>query len=94
MLEALAAARAELVLGGHIHQSTAVERHTFDAGDDSCTSLVLSTAPGIGRPRPHRLGEASGLHVIRWTPDEIEIETRIWREGIFAPTATLRAPRH
>ena len=43
-------------------------------------SLVLSTAPGFGRPRPDRLGEANGLHVVRWTADEIEIETRIWRE--------------
>ena len=42
-------------------------------------SLVLATAPGFGRPRPHRLGEANGLHVVRWTADEIEIETRIWR---------------
>jgi 3',5'-cyclic AMP phosphodiesterase CpdA len=93
-LHALAAAGAELVVGGHIHQSTAVERHAFEATDDSRTTLVLSTAPGFGRPRPRRLGEANGLHVIRWTGDEIEVETRIWRAGIFAPTATTRAPRH
>ena len=93
-MQALAAAGAELVVGGHIHQSTAVERHAFDAGDEGRTALVLSTAPGFGRPRPHRLGEANGLHVIRWTSDEIEVETRIWRRGVFAPTATMRAPRH
>ncbi len=93
-LHALAAARTELVLGGHIHQSTAVERHAFDASDDSRASLVLSTAPGFGRPRPHRLGEANGLHVIRWTPDEIEVETRIWRAGVFGRTATTRTPRY
>jgi 3',5'-cyclic AMP phosphodiesterase CpdA len=93
-LHALAAAGAELVLGGHIHQSTAVERHSFDAGDEGRKTLVLSTAPGFGRPRPHRLGEANGLHVIRWTADEIEVETRIWRAGAFAPTATVRAPRY
>ena len=63
-LRALAAAGAELVLGGHIHQSTAVERHAFEAlDDDTQGSLLLSTAPGFGRPRPHRLGEANGVHV-------------------------------
>lgn len=93
-LRAFAGAGAELVLGGHIHQSTAVERHAFEAlEDDARGSLVLSTAPGFGRPRPHRLGEANGLHVIRWTSEEIEIETRIWRGGAFEPTAVVRAPR-
>ena len=95
VLRALAAAGAELVLGGHIHQSTAVERHSFEALTDDApgASLVLSTAPGFGRPRPHRLGEANGLHVIRWTADELEIETRIWRHGRFEPTGVTRVPR-
>ena len=94
-LRALGAAGAELVLGGHIHQSTAVERHAFEAlEDDALGSLVLSTAPGFGRPRPHRLGEANGLHVVRWTAGEVEIETRIWRRGAFEPTGVFRAPRH
>ena len=95
VLRSLAAAGAELVLGGHIHQSTAVERHAFEAlDDDAGRSLVLATAPGFGRPRPGRLGEANGLHVVRWTADEIEIETRIWRSGRFEPVCTKRAPRH
>ena len=82
------------MLGGHIHQSTAVERHSFEALDDGARrSLVLSTAPGFGRPRPHRLGEANGLHVVRWSADAIEIETRVWRNGGFEPTGTVRAPR-
>ena len=93
-LKALAAAGAELVLGGHIHQSTAVERHAFEAlADDARSSLVLATAPGFGRPRPRRPGEANGLHVVRWSETEILIETRIWRGGVFAPTGVFRAPR-
>ncbi|MSO95086.1 MAG: metallophosphoesterase [Thermoleophilia bacterium] len=79
VLGSLAAAGTELILGGHIHQSTAVGRHQFEAldtGDHS--SLVLSTAPGFGRPRPHRRGEAHGLHVVRWTHEDILIESRIW----------------
>jgi 3',5'-cyclic AMP phosphodiesterase CpdA len=94
-LRTLAAAGAELVLGGHIHQSTAVERHSFEALPDDAPgqTLVLSTAPGFGRPRPHRLGEANGLNVVRWNASELEIETRIWRLGGFEPTGTLRARR-
>jgi 3',5'-cyclic AMP phosphodiesterase CpdA len=95
VLRALAAAGAELVLGGHIHQSTAVERHSFEALPDDAPggSLVLSTAPGFGRPRPHRPGEANGLHVVRWSAGEIEIETRIWRNGGFDATGAVRVPR-
>jgi 3',5'-cyclic AMP phosphodiesterase CpdA len=94
-LHALAAAGAELVLGGHIHQSTAVERRAFEAlDDDSRSSMVLSTAPGFGRPRPHRLGEAHGLHVVHWTVDELEIESRVWRGGSFEPVATIRVARY
>ena len=95
VLGALAAAGAELVLGGHIHQSTAVERHSFEAlpGDAPVGSLVLSTAPGFGRPRPQRLGEANGLHVVRWDARDLEIECRIWRDGRFEPTSVMRAPR-
>ncbi len=95
VLRSLAAAGTELVLGGHIHQGTAVERHAFQAlGDDARRSLVLATAPGFGRPRPDRLGEANGLHLVRWTADEMEIETRIWRGGRFEPVCAKRAPRH
>lgn len=95
VLQALADAGVELVLGGHIHQSTAIERHSFEAVEESArSSLLLATAPGFGRPRPHRIGEANGLHVVRWTTDEIEIETRIWQDGRFEPTAVVRAPRH
>jgi 3',5'-cyclic AMP phosphodiesterase CpdA len=93
-LRTLAAARAELVLGGHIHQSTAVERHSFEAlpgGMDG--TLVLATAPGFGRPRPNRLGEANGLNVVRWTDDALEVETRIWDGRSLERTALTRVLR-
>ena len=93
-LRSFAAAGAELVLGGHIHQSTAVERHSFEAtsGGDR-RPLVLATAPGFGRPRPERLGEANGLHVVRWTSEALEVETRIWRSGRFEPTGVFATSR-
>lgn len=91
-LRAFAAAGAELVIGGHIHQSTTAERHEFDASDHS-GSLVLATAPGLGRPRPHRLGEAQGLHVYMWDEERLSVVTRIWSDGRFVPTAERAFPR-
>lgn len=94
VLTALAAAGAELVVGGHIHQSSAVERHEFEAVDlVRPSSLVLATAPGYGRPRPHRAGEAQGLHVYRATTQELTVETRIWTGTAFAATGWRRFPR-
>ncbi|MEI7759567.1 MAG: metallophosphoesterase [Thermoleophilia bacterium] len=94
VLRSLAAAGAELILGGHIHQSTAVGRHQFEALDaDGRSSVMLSTAPGFGRPRPHRPGEAQGLHVVRWTPDDILIESRIWDSARFLPCGEYHAHR-
>ena len=47
----LAAAGTELVLGGHIHQGTAVERHAFQALDDDDRG-----ARWCSRPRPASAG--------------------------------------
>ena len=93
-LRSLAGAGAELVVGGHIHQSTAVDRRAFEALDGSDgRSLVLATAPGFGRPRPHRLGEANGLHVVRWSDSELLIEARIWDGRAFTSASVFRAAR-
>ncbi len=93
VLRSLVDAGAELVLGGHIHQSTAVGRRAFEALDAGDRSLVLSTAPGFGRPRPHRLGEANGLHVVRWSRTELVIESRIWRGREFELVGSFRVLR-
>jgi 3',5'-cyclic AMP phosphodiesterase CpdA len=91
-LRAFAAAGAELVLGGHIHQSTTVERHELEATSGT-GSLVLATAPGLGRPRPHRLGEAQGVHVYEWDDERLVVVTRIWDGAQFRPTARRAFPR-
>lgn len=91
-LGAFVAAGAELVLGGHIHQSTTVERHEIEA-TSSAGSLVLATAPGLGRPRPHRLGEAQGAHVYEWDDERLVVVTRIWDGSRFRPTARRAFPR-
>lgn len=84
-LNVLAAAGAELVVSGHIHQSSVVERHEFET--DCEAALVLATAPGFERPRPHRRGEAQGLHVYYWDGVELTVETRIWDGAAWAPSA-------
>lgn len=91
-LRAFAAAGVELVVGGHIHQSTTAERHEFEAISGT-GSLVLATAPGLGRPRPHRLGEAQGVHVYEWDAERLSVVTRIWDGGGFRPTARRSFPR-
>jgi 3',5'-cyclic AMP phosphodiesterase CpdA len=93
-LSGLSAAGAELVLGGHIHQSTALSRRAFEVLEGANDrSLVLATAPGFGRPRPHRLGEANGLHVIRWTGTEILVEAWTWASASFERVSEYRARR-
>jgi 3',5'-cyclic AMP phosphodiesterase CpdA len=88
-LAAFAGAGAELVVGGHIHQASAAERREFAvAARADAAPLVLATAPGLGRPRPRRTGEAQGLHVYRWDATRLEVETRIWDGVTFAVTAT------
>ncbi len=93
-LARLADAGAELVVGGHIHQSSTVERHEFAVLDGAVrSSLVLATAPGYGRPRPRRAGEAQGLHVYRWDEMRLTVETRVWDGARFARTAERSFPR-
>ncbi len=91
-LRTFATAGAELVIGGHIHQSTTVEHHEIEATSGP-GSLVLATAPGLGRPRPHRLGEAQGVHVYEWDDERLAIVTRIWDGSRFSPTARRLFPR-
>ena len=51
VLEALAAAGAELVVGGHVHQAGIAERREFEALEDGRRSaVVLATAPASADP--------------------------------------------
>jgi 3',5'-cyclic AMP phosphodiesterase CpdA len=92
VLEQLAAAGAELVLSGHVHQAGAAERREFEvlAGE---RSIVVVTAPGLTRPRPHRLGEAQGAHVISADKTSITVETQVLDGEAFAPVAERRFSR-
>lgn len=94
VLASLVDAGAELILAGHIHQGTVSERREFElstpGGERGAT---VSIAPGLGQPRPHRRGEARGLHVYEVSPASIAVETYIWRVDGWALTAERRFPR-
>jgi 3',5'-cyclic AMP phosphodiesterase CpdA len=93
VLERLAAAGAELVIGGHTHQTAICERRDFEVLDDGARSCVLATAPGLGRPRSGRRYEVRGVLVHRADAGSISIETNAWRDGEWVPTATRTFPR-
>ena len=94
VLAGLVDAGAELILAGHIHQSTIAERREFELSTpEGERAVVVSIAPGFGQPRPHRRGEARGLHVYEVEADGLRTLTYIWREDGWALTAARRFPR-
>ncbi len=92
VLGRLAAAGAELVLSGHVHQAGIAHRREFAvlAGE---RPIVVVTAPGLTRPRPRRLGEAQGLHVISVDRDAFTIETHAFEDGAFVAVGERRFGR-
>jgi 3',5'-cyclic AMP phosphodiesterase CpdA len=93
VLASLVDAGADLILGGHIHQATVSERHEFEVLDGEARGVVVSIAPGLGRPRPHRRGEACGCVVYRADGESITVETSIWHGGTWTRTAVRIFPR-
>ena len=84
-LQRLASTGAELVLSGHVHQSSVAERREFEAVEhDGLPTLVLSTAPGFGRPRPQRRGEAVGFNTYEFDGESITVVTWSWSGHTFA----------
>jgi hypothetical protein len=94
VLAGLVEAGADLILAGHIHQSTIAERREFEiATPRGEHAVVVSIAPGFGQPRPNRRGEARGLHLYEIRETMLRILTYIWREDGWALTAVRRFPR-
>jgi 3',5'-cyclic AMP phosphodiesterase CpdA len=94
VLAGLVEAGADLVLAGHIHQSTVAERREFELSTPGGErSVVVSIAPGFGQPRPNRRGEARGLHVYQIGDKALQILTYIWREDGWGLTALRTFPR-
>ncbi len=84
---------AELIVGGHIHQATVSERHEFEVVTGEAQGVVVSIAPGLGQPRPHRRGEARGCIVYSADERTLAVDTYIWREDDWGLTATRRFAR-
>jgi 3',5'-cyclic AMP phosphodiesterase CpdA len=93
VLERLVAAGAELLVGGHVHQGAVAERHEFEVTNEETPGAVVTTAPGLGQPRPHRHGEARGCLAYRVDAATIVVDTYIWRGGDWGLTATRTFPR-
>jgi len=87
VLASLVDAGAELIVAGHIHQSTVAERREFEIATGDERAVTVSIAPGLGQPRPHRRGEARGLHVYEFDESHLRIHTYTWRNGGWALTA-------
>jgi 3',5'-cyclic AMP phosphodiesterase CpdA len=84
VLRAFAEAGAELVLSGHVHQTSVAERREFESVDaDTRRFLVLATVPGIGRPRPYRRGEARGVNVYEVGASMLDVTTYAWGGNDF-----------
>ncbi len=69
------------------------ERHEFEVVDGDVRAAVVSIAPGLGQPRPNRLGEARGLHVYEAGERTLAVHTYIWRGGDWGLTAERTFPR-
>jgi 3',5'-cyclic AMP phosphodiesterase CpdA len=94
VLAGLVDAGADLILAGHIHQSTIAERREFEISTPGGErAVVVSIAPGFGQPRPNRRGEARGLHVYDVAESGLRALTYIWRDDGWALTAVRRFPR-
>ena len=94
VLAGLVDAGADLILAGHIHQSTIAERREFEISTPGGEhAVVVSIAPGFGQPRPNRRGEARGLHVYDVADEALRALTYIWRDDGWGLTAVRTFPR-
>jgi 3',5'-cyclic AMP phosphodiesterase CpdA len=93
VLERLVELGAELIVGGHVHQGTVAERHEFEVVSDGARGVVVTTAPGLGRPRPRRRGEARGFLVYHADERELGVETYVSLAGEWELTARREFPR-
>jgi 3',5'-cyclic AMP phosphodiesterase CpdA len=93
VLASLVESGAELILAGHIHQAAISERREFEVSVGGEHGVTVSIAPGLGQPRPHRRGEARGLHVYEFDAASLDVHTYVWRDGDWGLTAVRRFGR-
>jgi 3',5'-cyclic AMP phosphodiesterase CpdA len=93
VLATLIDAGAELIVSGHVHQSAIVERREFEVVSGEVQGAIVANAPGLGRPRPSRRGEARGLHVYESDGRTLRVLTYSWLGTSWALIADRRFPR-
>jgi 3',5'-cyclic AMP phosphodiesterase CpdA len=99
VLGGLVDAGAELVVSGHVHQSSIGERREFEVVGGKVHATTVVIAPGLGQPRPKRRGEARGLHLFEADDGSLRVLTYAWiagrgtGEGGWAQIADRRFPR-
>jgi 3',5'-cyclic AMP phosphodiesterase CpdA len=93
VLGSLVDAGAELILAGHIHQAAVSERREFEVSIGGERGVTVAIAPGLGQPRPHRRGEARGLHLVEAGAEVLRVETYVWQSGNWGLTAERELPR-
>jgi 3',5'-cyclic AMP phosphodiesterase CpdA len=100
VLGGLVDAGAELIVSGHVHQSSVGERREFEvlkAGEPTAHATAVVIAPGLGQPRPKRRGEARGLHLYEADGDSLRVLTYAWapesEQSRWAQIADRRFPR-
>jgi 3',5'-cyclic AMP phosphodiesterase CpdA len=93
VLDRLAAAGAELIIGGHTHQAAICERREFEVPDGEARPCVVATAPGLGRPRAGRRYEVRGVLVHRADAGSITVETHVWGRDAWTLAASRSFPR-
>ena len=86
VLGGLVDAGAELIVSGHVHQSTVGERREFEvlAAASRPHATTVAIAPGLGQPRPKRRGEARGLHLYEADDRSLRVLTYAWAPGVGA----------
>jgi 3',5'-cyclic AMP phosphodiesterase CpdA len=102
VLGGLVDAGAELIVSGHVHQSTVGERREFEVVARRAAPVhgtTVAVAPGLGQPRPKRRGEARGLHLYEADERSLRVLTYAWAPGLaagagsWAQIADRRFPR-
>ena len=99
VLGALVDAGAELIVSGHVHQSTVGERREFEVLAGHIHGTTVVTSPGLGQPRPSRRGEARGVHLFEADERSLRVLTYAWMPGVrenergWAQIADRRFPR-
>ena len=93
VLGSLVDAGAELIISGHVHQSSVGERREFEVAAGQVHGTTVAIAPGLGQPRPKRRGEARGLHLYEADERSIRVLTYAWAEHRWEQIADRRFPR-